>query len=39
MASNNLDLIKTLLVACDQSHFTNPTGLEPKALETFTFLN
>ena len=34
MASNNLDLIKTLLVACDQSYFTNPTGLKGKALST-----
>ena len=33
MATNNLDLIKTLLVACDQSYFTDPTGLKGTALQ------
>lgn len=34
MATNNLDLIKTLLVACDQSYFTNSAGLKGTTLKT-----
>ena len=33
MTTNNLDLIKSLLVACDQSYFMNPTGLKGTELQ------